>query len=311
MSASAGSTLDCLVIGAGPGGLTAAIYLARYLRDVAVTDDGRSRAAWIPRSHNCPGYPDGIPGPDLLDRLRQQASRYGASILPGRVERLEHDRDGTFLCTLGSEPVRARAVVIATGVVDLAPPLADLRRAVDRGVMRFCPACDAYEVRDRRIALLGAGACRVEEALLLRSYTADLTVLSLERQLEMPHEREQLEGAGVRLVEEPVTALHPGQDEIRARLAGGEILSFDTMYCALGLRGRSALATGLGAGQDEDGMLLVDDHQRTSVTGLYAVGDVVKGLTQIGVAMGHAAIAASAINSSLERRPRPPLAGHR
>src|SRR5690606_41771778 len=55
--------LDCVVIGAGPGGLTAAIYLARYLRDLVVIEDGRSRALWIPRSHNCPGYPDGIPGP--------------------------------------------------------------------------------------------------------------------------------------------------------------------------------------------------------------------------------------------------------
>jgi thioredoxin reductase (NADPH) len=66
---------DCVIVGAGPGGLTAAVYLARYLRDVLVFDDGRSRALWIPRSHNCPGYPEGIPGPELIDRLRRQAQR--------------------------------------------------------------------------------------------------------------------------------------------------------------------------------------------------------------------------------------------
>jgi thioredoxin reductase (NADPH) len=69
---------DCVVVGAGPGGLTAAVYLARYLRDVVVLDDGRSRALWIQRSHNCPGYPQGISGPELLERLRRQAVRYGA-----------------------------------------------------------------------------------------------------------------------------------------------------------------------------------------------------------------------------------------
>lgn len=300
---------DCLVIGAGPGGLTTAIYLARYLRRVVTVDDGRSRALWIPRSHNCPGYPDGIPGPELLARLRRQAARYGARILAGRIETLEQDGNG-FACALENQVLRARAVVLATGVVDVAPPVADLDGAIRRGVVRHCPTCDAYEVRDRRIALLGAGACRLEEALLLRSYTADLTVLSLERELTIaPDEHARLQGAGVQVVCEPVVALVPGENAIAARFAEGRrVLRFDTMYSALGLRGRSEAAVGLGADHDEDGMLLVDGHQRTSVAGLYAVGDVVKGLTQIGVAMGQAAIAASAINSSLERGLRPPVA---
>ena len=304
-------TLDCIVIGAGPGGLTAAIYLARYLREAVVVEDGRSRALWIPRSHNCPGYPQGIPGPELLARLRRQAARYGAPVRTGRVEALARDPAGGFVCSVGSDTLAARAVVLATGAEDVAPPIPDLDGAIGRGVVRHCPACDAYEVRDRRIALIGAGTCRLEEALLLRSYTADLTVLSLERELVLaPDERVQLENAGVRLVREPVATLIAGEDAIEARLAGSDrVLRFDTVYSALGLRGRSEPAAGLGADRDQDGMLLVDDHQRTNVPGLYAVGDVVKGLTQIGVAMGQAALAASAINSSLERRLRRPPAG--
>lgn len=309
MSVARRSTHDCIVIGAGPGGLTAAIYLARYLREIVVIDDGRSRALWIPRSHNCPGYPEGIPGAELLDRLRRQAARYGAPVRRGRVESLEQDAGGGFVGTLGGERLAAPTVILATGVEDVAPPVADLDRAIRRGVVRHCPACDAYEVRDRRIALVGAGVCRLEEAMLLRSYTADLTVLSLGRELEtVPDERARLEAAGVLLVREPVATLMPGEDGISAELADGRVLRFDTMYSALGLRGRSALAIGLQARHDEDGMLLVDGQQRTSVPGLYAVGDVTKGLTQIGVAMGQAAIAASTINSSLERRPRRPAA---
>lgn len=299
--------MDCLVVGAGPGGLTAAIYLARYLRELIVVDDGRSRALWIPRSHNCPGWPEGIPGPELLQRLRQQAARYGVSILEGSVEALERREDGDFVARVGERRLNARTVLLATGAEDIAPPIPDLDGAIRRGLVRHCPTCDAYEIRDRRVALIGEGTCRWREALLLRSYTSDLTVLSLHRPLEMPaDERARLRDAGVRLVDEPVGGLSIDGEAVVARLAhGGQVLQFETLYSALGLRARAGLAHELGAAHDEDGMLLVDEHQGTSVQGLYAVGDVVQGLTQIGVAMGHAAIAATAINNRLERRLRP------
>ena len=298
---------DCVVVGAGPGGLTAAVYLARYLRDVIVLDDGRSRALWIARSHNCPGYPNGIPGPELLERLRRQAVRYGASLRQERVEALEHAEDGSFVVACGTKTIIARSALLATGAEDVQPPISDLHGAIRRGIVRHCPTCDAYEVRDRRIAILGSGKCRIQEAMLLRSYTSDLTLLSLGRELELSDdERAELHAAGVDLVDEPVAELVADAEGVCARLArSGRVIRFDTIYAALGLRGRSELATQLGAEHDEDGMLIVDDHQRTTVPGLYAIGDVVQGLTQIGVAMGQAAIAASAISSSLERRLRP------
>jgi thioredoxin reductase (NADPH) len=298
--------VDCLVVGAGPGGLTAALYLARYLRDVVVLDDGSSRALLIPRSHNCPGYPNGIPGPELLNRLRAQAQRYGARILAGRLEGLQRGANGAFAALLTQHTISADAVLLATGAEDVQAPIADLAGAIRRGIVRHCPACDAYEVRDRRVAVLGTGKCRIQEAMLLRSYTADLTVLSLGRPLEMAeNERGELQAAGVDVVDEPVAELVAEAEGVCTRLASsGRVIRFDTIYTALGLRARSELATRLGADHDADGMLIVDDHQRTSVPGLYAVGDVVAGLAQIGVAMGQAAVAASTINSSLERRLR-------
>jgi thioredoxin reductase (NADPH) len=198
-------------------------------------------------------------------------------------------------------------VILATGADDVQPPIADLDDAIRRGLVRHCPTCDAYEVCDRKVAVLGAGNCRVQEAMLLRTYTADLTVLSLRHELDMAEdERAELRAAGIRLVDEPVADLVVDGGVACARLArSGQTLRFDTIYAALGLRGRSDFAVRLGAAHDDDGMLLVDEHQRTSVPGLYAVGDVVAGLTQIGIAMGQAAIAASSVNSSLERRLRP------
>ena len=88
------SILDCVVVGGGPAGLTAAIYLARFRRDFRLIDDGESRARWIPLSRNYPGFPEGVAGEDLLARMREQAVRYGAALGPGRVETLRRDGDG-------------------------------------------------------------------------------------------------------------------------------------------------------------------------------------------------------------------------
>lgn len=294
--------MDCLVIGAGPGGLTAAVYLARYRRDFLVVDAGASRAGWIPVSHNLPAFPDGIPGPELLARMRAAAERHGARVEAGEVRRLERAGDG-FAADLGGRTVTARRVLLATGVDDVQPELPDLEDAVRRGLVRVCPICDAYEARDRKVAIIGYGKCRVREALLLRTYTTDLTLLTLGRELELTgEERAELREAGVRLVEEPVSAIAAEGDQVAAwRMSSGVEHRFDVLYTALGLRARSGLATALGAGHDGDGALVVDEHQRTSVPGLYAAGDVVRGLGQVSVATGQAAIAATAINNSLER----------
>jgi thioredoxin reductase (NADPH) len=177
---------------------------------------------------------------------------------------------------------------------------------VRRGLVRYCPICDAYEITGQKVALIASGKCRVKEALLLRAYTADLTVLTLGQQLQTSEEeRTELTQAGIRILEEPVAELLVEGDSIKAwHMQGGGQHAFDTVYTALGVRIRSGLAVALGADADEDGALIVDDHQRTSVPGLLAAGDVVRGLSQVCVATGQAAIAATTINASLPF-PRP------
>lgn len=294
------SPLDCLVVGGGPAGLSAAIYLARFRRRFRVIDAGTSRASYIPLSHNHPGFPDGIAGPELLARMRRQAERYGAEIASGTVEGLDRREDGTLLAAVGGEVVRTRNVLLATGVDDVEPELPDLRGAVRRGLIRHCPICDAYEVIDRKVAVIGHGTSGLSEALFLRTYTADLTLLTLGRAMDLTAEDQaRLDEAGIRVVEDPVSRVLLEGDKITALEVDGEEHRFDTLYSALGCRVRSELARELGAERNDIGALVVDGHQRTSVPGLYAAGDVVSELNQIGVAMGHAAIAATAIHNSL------------
>jgi thioredoxin reductase (NADPH) len=197
-----------LVIGAGPAGLTAATYLARFRRRVCVVDGGASRAAWIPVSHNLIGFPDGISGTDLLGRLREQARKYGAKIVEGEAQRLERHADGRFTATITGATVHAQRVLLATGGLDVEPDLPGIRDAVRRGLVRYCPICDAYEAAGRKVALIAYGKCRLQEALLLRAYTADLTVLTLGRAMDISDaERDRVREADIRILEDPVRAL--------------------------------------------------------------------------------------------------------
>src|SRR3954471_9973016 len=171
--------LDTIVIGAGPAGLTAAIYLARYRRDFIVFDAGDSRAALIPRSHNHPGFPDGVSGEDLLQRMREQATHYGARMLHRRVTALARHNDGTFTAQCGEDPFHARTVLIATGIRDNTPPLPFAADAVKRGLLRLCPICDGYEVRGQHLAIIGQGARVVSEAQFMQTYARDLTIVTM------------------------------------------------------------------------------------------------------------------------------------
>ncbi len=300
-------TPDFLVIGAGPAGLTAATYLARFRRRVLVIDGGASRASWIPVSHNLIGFPDGISGKALLARLREQAGKYGADIIEGQVEKLERCADGTFIASFDAGTIHVQRVLLATGGLDADPELPGIRDAVRRGLVRYCPICDAYEAAGQKVALIAYGKCRLKEALLLRAYTPDLTVLTLGQKMDISgEERDMLRAAGIRILDDPVRKLSSEGDTITAwHMENGTTHRFDTIYSALGTRIRSELATSLGAEADEDGALIVRDHQRTSVDGLYAAGDVVRGLSQISVAAGQAAVAATHMNASVPF-PHPP-----
>src|SRR3954470_19352894 len=169
---------EILVIGAGPAGLTAAVYLARFRRRVWVIDGGASRASRIPASRNLIGFPEGISGNDLLGRLREQARKYGAILLASQVTSLKRHEGEYFAAEIDEHTIRTPRVLLATGGLDVEPDLPGIRRAVQRGIVRYCPICDAYEAIGKRVELIAYGKCRIKEAMLLRTYTDKLTVLT-------------------------------------------------------------------------------------------------------------------------------------
>ncbi|HJV51349.1 MAG TPA: NAD(P)/FAD-dependent oxidoreductase [Noviherbaspirillum sp.] len=293
--------LDCAIIGAGAAGLTATIYLARFRRRIVVIDSNASRLLAIPSSHNYPGFANGIHGEELLTRLRAHAAKYGARRVSGTVDRLERLDDDSFIVRCGERHWHARHVILATGVMDVEPDFPDVKRAVAAGCVRYCPVCDGFEASGRQVAVIGRGKDGLGEALFVKHFAQTVSLLTLD---DMPglndEEQARLRGAGVQVVQTPAAGMrYDGANAMHIDLRDGHSLLFEVVYVALGTLVNSGMAQVLGAECTEHGELIVDAHQQSSVDGLYAAGDIVKGLNQIIVAMGHAAIAATTIHNRL------------
>ena len=295
-------TLDCLIIGGGPAGLTAAIYLARFHLDILIVDAGKSRASWIPCTRNVSGFTDGIAGTELLQRMREQACKYGAKIETEFVTKLERDEEsGLFTATWGSGSATARSVLLATGVTNRRPPMEeDLHdAALARGLVRYCPICDGYEVTDKKVGVIGSDSHGVAEALFIRSYTADITLIAPDKALHLkPEDSRRLKEAGIECVDGPAQAVAIPNGCIVVDTAEGHY-AFDSIYPALGSDTHTQLAEMVGADLSNDSCIKIDTHQRTSIQGLYAAGDVVIGLDQISHAMGEGGVAATTIRNDL------------
>ena len=292
--------LDCLIVGAGPAGLTAAIYLARFHLSLRIVDDGNSRAALIPRTRNHAGYPGGITGVELLRRMRAQAEEFAPPVTTVKVERIGRDGE-LFVAHAGGQAIVARSILLATGVVNNRPRMdpTEHDRALAAGLLRYCPICDGYEVTDQRVGVIGTRGHGVSEAVFLRMYTRDVTLIAPDAAHELSDdERRQLDALGIEALGGPCAPLRIEGEQMVVGTPAGE-RAFDSVYPALGSVIRSQLAVSLGAQATDDGCLVVDDHQRTSIPGLYAAGDVAKGLDQISHAMGQAGVAATTIRNDL------------
>lgn len=300
MPATQKEDIDALIIGGGPAGLTAAIYLARYRRRVVVVDSSESRAALIPATHNYPGFADGIAGVGLLDALTRQAKTYGVRLIHDRIATLQKVESG-FTAKCVQADILAKRAILATGLLDRNVPIPGLKEAIDHGAVRYCPICDGYEASDLRIAVLGSVEEALGKALFLRTYSRRLTLLTLDGELGSEGSLRELLEAGIRFPDAQVQAFERQGEEIVALMDDGTRKAFDVIYPVLGCEVRSELGRKLGARHNPVGCLEVDAHQQTTVERLYAVGDVVSDLHQIAVGTGHAAVAATHIHNSLPR----------
>lgn len=288
------TSYDVVVVGGGAGGLNAALVLARSRRRVAVVDAGEPRNA--PSAH-VRGFlsRDGVRPAELLDAGRAELADYGVELVDGRVEHVE---PGHTVHLAGGQVLTARRLVVATGLTDKLPEIPGVRERWGRDLLH-CPYCHGYEVRDEPIAVLGTHPGAVHHALLMRQWSDDVIYLPHTQDLGAD-ERLQLTARGIPVVEGVIDRLVVEDDRLRGvELAEGATVDRSAVFVFPHMVANDALLVELGCERDAGGWVSTDRTGRTSVPGVWAVGNVVDPRAQVVTAAGMGSAAAFSINTDL------------
>ncbi|MCX4901687.1 NAD(P)/FAD-dependent oxidoreductase [Streptomyces sp. NBC_00906] len=285
---------DVVVVGGGAAGLSAALVLARARRRVAVVDAGGPRNAPAAHMHGFLSR-DGMSPADLLAVGRAEVAGYGVDLFEGRVDQIA---PGFSVRLEGGAVLGARRVVVATGLRDELPVIPGVRERWGRDLL-FCPYCHAYEVRDQPIGVLGTHPGAVRHALLLRQWSHDVVFFAHTLDLGA-EERERLAARGIVVAVGTVKRLVTEGDRLRGvELAEGHVVPRSAVFVFPRMVPHDALLTGLGCERDDSGWVTTDDAGRTSVSGVWAVGNVSHATALVITAAGQGAAAAFALNHDL------------
>ena len=268
---------DVVVIGGGPAGLSAGLWLARYRRRAIVVDAGDPRNAETWAVHGYPGIDDVAPY-ELRLRLREQALTAGSEIRAAMVEAVE-GREDDFRVTLSDGvELRARRVLLCTGLKDILPEIPGFDELYGKSIWH-CPDCDGPGVADMRVGVLGWGRQIAAFCTYMLTWTDRLVLLTHGHPPELPEKsRAALERFDIPVVTDVIDRLEGDAGCIqRVVFHDGEALELDAMFVHIASGPGSTLAADLGCEADEEGILEVDKNHETTVPGVYAAGDIIPG----------------------------------
>ncbi len=298
---------DTIVVGGGPSGLSAATWLARYRRRTLVLDAGEHRNRTVEATH---GYltRDGQSPSTILGAAATDLDAYRCiERRDGEVVEVGGECGAFTVTTADREVLEAQRLVLAAGVIDAVPDLEGFDEHYGASVFH-CPSCDGYEAADRHVVVLGWSAHVAGFALELLDWAASVTVVTDGRRFEGDdREHKAMADHGVVLVEDDAVALVGARGDLRAvRLQGGDELPCGMAFFSLGHQPRTRLADQLGCQRTAEGYLVVDEHGETTVSGVYAAGDMTPGLQLLQVACAKGATAGVGCALSLRRDPALP-----
>jgi len=312
------TTYDVAVVGGGPAGLTAALYTTRLGLDTVVVNRGGGRAAMMQDTHNVIGVTEDVAGVEFLQTAQEQVQAYGATYERGFVSDIERESD-RFHLTTDDATLSARRVVLATGFSDEKPdpPLPPTGRG-----LHYCLHCDAYMFVDEPVYVMGHGDSAAYVAMIMLNFTDEVDLLLRGDDPTWSDETDRmLRAHPIDVIDAEITGMNRGSDgwlesfefadsvgqrptRSRTESGDGTTREYRGGFPMYGSNYNNELAADLGCNRNDDGTVAVDDHGRTSVDGVYAVGDLVPGHNQIPVAMGQGAKAGIAIHMDLRAFPR-------
>ncbi|MFC0109579.1 NAD(P)/FAD-dependent oxidoreductase [Kibdelosporangium aridum] len=291
---------DVVVIGGGAAGLSGALTLVRARRKVVVLDAGQPRNAPANAVHGLLGL-DGTSPADLLERGRAEVTGYGGEVVSGEVETVVRGGDGFVVTVADGRTVRARRLLVATGLVDERPDIPGLWARWDRDVVH-CPYCHGWEVRDQAVGVLATGPMSLHQALLFTQWTDDVTFFSRATSLT-EEQSEQLAARRIQVLVGEVASLEIADNRlVGVRLASGAVVAREAVAVSPRMVARAGFLAGLGIQPTSHPMgeyIEADRTGRTAVPGVWVAGNVTDLAAQVGAAAAAGAFAATQINADL------------
>lgn len=296
------SQYDCAIIGAGPGGLVAALYLSRFKRKVLIVDAGHSRAQWIPRIRNLIGYGPGLDGLTLLKRLKKQVTRYKNDWIRGEAE--VRAKGSGFEVRVNGQKITAQTVILATGMKDAQPEVSNIPELRRRAVLAYCPICDAYDHSDQKIGLIVKDNHGLKKIGFLSQFSKSLIIFQTHPFKVSSQNEKEMRRLCCGIVKGPIEWMKycPRPKGLFIKSTDSDPVFVKVAYVALGVDFNLKTTRSLkNLKRTKDGHIITKSHQETSIPNLYAVGDCVNALAQVSVAIGQAALAATRIHNRLGR----------
>lgn len=291
---------DVAIIGGGPAGLTAALWLARYLHSVVLIDSGDPRN-WETRGINGFLGSQGIRSPQLRAKGRADAEKFGAVIVDDEVTKVRNTNSEHFVLGLKKgRSIEANRLLLAIGIRDIWPPIPGLSDCYGE-TAHVCPDCDGYESRDCKTVVIGSGRKSIGMALALTTWTDKIVICTNGEppNIEQKH-LDQLKKLNIPVLQEKVNYITSSEGEIKCiNLDGGMALDCERLYFAIGQYPADDLGAQLKCDRDEFGLIKIDEHYHTSVKNVFAAGDIVGGAQLAIAAASDGAISAVAIHASL------------
>ncbi len=268
---------DCLIIGGGPAGLSAAIYMGRFLRSVLVLDAGHGRSSFEQTNDNYLGFPEGVKVRELRSLGRRQAERFGVEFRDCAVDRMERLNGRGFCAHANESSYEGRTVILCTGVRDIWPVLPNIEEYVGKTLF-WCITCDGFRTRDKRVVLFGGDDDAATTACQFQVYTKKITFVTDPGKLDCSDEKVQdMESHGIAMLEGVPDRIEGSPDRIEAvYLKDGRRLEADVVFSLLGCVPNNRLALDLGVECTPGGYIRVDSEGFSSVPGVFAAGDLSK-----------------------------------
>jgi thioredoxin reductase len=298
-----GEINDVAIVGGGPAGLSAGVWLARYLHSVVLVDSGDPRN-WETRSVNgFLGLPH-IRPPELRELGRAECRRYGVNLVDAIVDRVRQLDDDHFAVDLETGArYEARRLLLAIGLRDRWPDIPGLEHVFGANA-HVCPDCDGFECRGKKTVVVGTGRKAVGLALNLTTWTHDIIVCTNGEPSGFDREEycQKLDALNIPVLTDRITRVASAgasREIYSLELSGGMWLDADKLFFTFGQQAADDLGVQLGCDRDEDGQIIVDDQYHTSVSNVFAAGDIVPGPQLAITAAADGATAALAIHKSL------------